>query len=473
MGSTRREFLRGIATGAACMLGAGERTHAREATRPNVLFILTDDQRFDSVHALGTRELHTPNMDGLVRRGFTFTRAHIMGGTVPAVCMPSRAMLMTGRNLFHLQRDGAEIPESDRTLPEVFREAGYETFATGKWHNGPAALNRGFTNGAALFFGGMHDHRAVPTHPLRPDGVYTKENATIAATHSSELFSDAAIDFLTRRDPSRPFFAYVSYTAPHDPRSAPDEFHRLYPPDRIPLPRNFLSEHPFDNGELRVRDELLAPFPRTPDVIRRHIADYFAMITHLDAQIGRVLAVLDDTGMADRTIVVFASDNGLAVGQHGLLGKQSLYEHSIRVPLVVAGPGIPTNKRNASLCYLHDVFPTLCDLTGLQTPETVESISLAGIIRGRQRRVRETVFGAYRRFQRMIQKDEWKLIQYNAGGAEHSQLFNLSRDPYETKDLSETTSHRRTAARLHELLIEQSRQLDDPCRLNEKGWGDG
>lgn len=455
------------------MLPANFNSYALNRSRPNVLFLLTDDQRFDAVHALGTRELRTPTMDRLLRSGFTFSRAHIMGGTVPAVCMPSRAMLLSGRSLFHLQRDGAEIPESDRTLPEVFRDSGYTTFATGKWHNGPASLNRGFTHGAALFFGGMHDHRSVPTHPLRTDLGYTKDRATVTDTFSSELFSNAAIEFLGNHDASKPFFAYVSYTSPHDPRTAPDEFRRLYPPDSIPLPENFMPEHPFDNGELRVRDELLAPFPRTPDAIRRHIADYYAMISHLDAQIGRVLTTLEEKGFADNTIVVFASDNGLAVGQHGLLGKQSLYEHSIRVPLIVTGPGIPANRRSTSLCYLHDVFPTLCDLAGLNIPGTVEALSLAGIIRGSRRKARNAVFGAYRNCQRMIRQNEWKLIRYNAGGEERSQLFNLARDPYETEDLSRVSGHRRTAARLLELLVEQSCQLDDPCRLDEKGWGVG
>ena len=156
----------------------------------------------------------------------------------------------------------------------------------------------------------------------------------------------------------------------------PKEYLDMYDPATISLPESYLPEHPFDNGELRVRDELLAGFPRGEDEVRRHIAAYYAMITHADAQMGRVLKVLEETGRAENTIIVFAGDNGLAVGKHGLMGKQSLYEHSIRVPLMMAGPGVPAGKRSEAFAYLIDIFPTLCELTGVPTPETVEGRSL-------------------------------------------------------------------------------------------------
>ena len=149
-------------------------------------------------------------------------------------------------------------------------------------------------------------------------------------------------DWAGRKD--RPFFAYVGFAGPHDPRVAAREWLELYERDRIPLPRNYEPFHPFDNGEMTNRDEKLAPWPRTEEVVREHLHDYYACISSIDANIGRILDKLDAIGERDRTIVVFSSDHGLAIGSHGLFGKQNLYEHSMKSPLVFAGPGIPEGR---------------------------------------------------------------------------------------------------------------------------------
>jgi arylsulfatase A-like enzyme len=438
--------------------------------RPNVLFLFTDDQRFD---ALGVHcpELKTPNMDRLVRGGVCFTHAHIMGSTRPAVCMPSRAMLMTGRSLFHITNDGGTIDPQHVTLPEAFRQAGYATFATGKWHNDKAAFARSFTHGGKIFFGGMSDHLKVPVYDFDPTGKYPNKNRYFAKKFSSELFSDAAIDFLRAHDADKPFFAYVSYTAPHDPRMAPQSYTDMYPPDRITLPVNFLPEHPFDNGELKIRDEMLAPFPRTQNVVREHIAAYYAMISHLDAQIGRVLAALKQTGRADNTIIVFAGDNGLAVGQHGLLGKQNMYEHSVRIPLVISGPGLPQGKTHNALCYLHDVAPTLCELADIPIPTSMESKSLLPIVKGERRKHRESVFYAYRTFQRGVRGGDWKLIAYNVQGKQAIQLFNLKNDPMEMNNLADDPEQARRATEMTVMLTTWMRRMDDPCDASQPDWG--
>ncbi len=453
----------------------GRSTHKR----PNILFFFADDQRFDTIRALGNRQVITPTMDALVEGGTAFTHAHIMGGSAGAVCMPSRAMLHTGRTLYHLQGEGQEIPRDHVLLGEALRGAGYTTFGAGKWHNGPSSYARSFTTGDEIFFGGMEDHWSVPACHFDPSGRYDFRQPFVRdpwlsnqvghrrcdhitpGKHSSELFADAAISFLERHNSDDPFFAYVAFMAPHDPRTMPAEYLRLYDPETVELPPNLLPEHPFDNGDLRVRDELLAEWPRDPKEIRRHLAEYYAMITHLDAQIGRVMDTLRRRGMAEDTIVVFAGDNGLALGQHGLMGKQNLYDHSVRVPLIFSGPGVPQGQRSAAHCYLNDIFPTLCELTGVDTPQTVESSSLVPAMRDPAQRVRDVLLCAYRGVQRSARDARYKLIEYAVDGHRTTQLFDLSADPWELTNLADDSGHAGHVARLRGELQRWRTELDD------------
>ncbi len=419
---------------------AGTRLDAAE--RPNFIVLFTDDQRFDTIRALGNREVSTPNMDRLAREGVAFTQAAIMGGTQGAVCVPSRAMLLTGQTLFRAARNTASTP-GDKTppgafhlFPELLRENGYTTFATGKWHNGPRLFSRCFTHGDNLFFGGMGNQYEMPVQDFDPKAGYGKERARPSGKHASEVFAGSAVEFLRSQKADKPFLLYCPFTSPHDPRTAPKRFADLYSPEKVKLPENFLPEHPFDNGELKVRDEMLAPFPRTPEAIRRHIADYYAMVSEVDAQIGRVLDALDRSSFAPNTYVVFAGDNGLAVGQHGLMGKQNVYDHSVRVPLIIRGPGLPANKRSDAFVYLFDLFPTICELAGLKTPETVEGQSLVPVLKDGRRGLRDSMFFAYRDFQRAVRTNEWKMIRYRVNGKQTTQLFHIGRDPWEKNDLS-------------------------------------
>ena len=426
--------------------------------RPNVLFFFTDDQRFDTLGALNNPNVITPNLDALVTRGTAFTNGYIMGGSSGAVCMPSRAMLHTGRTLYHLQGQGQEIPDEHALLGEALQSAGYHTFGTGKWHNGPKAYARSFGDGAEIFFGGMGDHWNVPACDYDPTGQYRQSihqttdfhtqavrqwtaDHIRAGKHSSELFAEAAVDFLARRGIADggerdPFFAYVSFMAPHDPRTMPPEYLGMYDPADVDLPASFMPGHPFDNGELVIRDEVLAPFPRTEEEVRRHIAAYYAMITHADAQIGRVLAALEACGETDNTIVVFAGDNGLAVGRHGLMGKQSCYEHSVHVPLVFAGPGVPHGETRDAFACLIDIFPTLCDLTGSEIPDSVEGKSLVPTMGDPEESVRDHLLFAYRNLHRAVRGERYKLIEYVVKGNRTTQLFDLLEDPDELMDLS-------------------------------------
>lgn len=447
---------------------------------PNVLLLLTDDQRHDTIAALGNREVESPAMDGLVARGTTFTNAYIPGGTCPAVCMPSRAMLHTGRSLFHLEDSGEQISGDHRMLGETLAAAGYDCYGIGKWHNGPAAFNRSFAGGAEIFFGGMDDHWNVPACTYDPSGAYARRTPIVRSPftsseveyrrcdhitpgrHSSDLFADAAVSYLNRQDGEQPFFLSVAFMAPHDPRTMPCEYREIYHDAEIDLPPNFLPEHPFDTGRLTVRDELLAPIPRTPENIRGHIADYYAMITHLDAAIGRILGALDAKGLRESTLVILAGDNGLALGQHGLMGKQSCYDHSVHVPLIISGPGVPQSERRAQPVYLFDLYPSLCELLDVPVPSTCDGRSVVPYLTEADARGRDEVFFAYENFQRALLGNNYKLIEYLVNGERTTQLFNLTDDPREAADLSKDAAHAATVARLRDRLAKVRVEWDDP-----------
>jgi arylsulfatase A-like enzyme len=398
----------------------------KPAARPNILFLFADDQRADAIAAYGNPHIKTPNMDRLAQAGFSFRGNYIFGGNSGAVCMPSRAMLMSGRTWFHV--DTVKLT-GVKLLPELLRENGYATFGTGKWHNGEPSWLRAFERGKSIFFGGMADHTRVPIKDLGADGRLTAKRT--GEKFSSELFADAAIDFLKSDHGDKPFFAYVAFTAPHDPRQPPEAFRAPYYRDLPPLPANFLPQLPFDNGMMRGgRDENLAPWPRTEAVIRDQIAEYYGLITHLDGQIGRILATLKQTGQDRNTIIIYAADNGLALGSHGLLGKQNVFEHSMRVPLIIVGPGIPQGKSTTAFTYLLDLFPTLCDVLALKRPAGLEGESLRPLWEGRKTSVRDSIFLPFLEIQRAVRDERWKLIAYPK--ISHLQLFDLKNDPYET-----------------------------------------
>ena len=432
---------------------------AQSTRRPNILFLFADDQRADTIAAHGNPHIKTPNIDGLVRAGYSFRRNYIFGGNNGAVCVPSRAMLMTGKTWFNID---APTLSGARLLPELLREKGYVTFATGKWHNGQPSWLRAFQHGKSMMFGGMSDHTKVPIRDLGPDGKLTDQRT--GEKFSSELFADAAIEFLARHDQQKPFFAYVAFTAPHDPRQPPPAYREMYYRRRLPLPVNFLPQLPFDNGMMSdLRDENLAAWPRTEAVIRDQLAEYYGIITHMDEQIGRILAALKRSGQAENTIIVYAADNGLALGSHGLLGKQSVYEHSMRVPLIFAGPGIPRGKSSRAFTYLLDVFPTLCELAGISPPEDLAGSSLRPIWQGKKSSIRDSLFLPFIQIQRAVRDERWKLIAYPRIG--YLELFDLRSDPHETTNLIERNEYDAYVQRLLKRMKEWQAQVGDTLEI--------
>lgn len=408
---------------------------ALAADRPNVVFLLADDLRADAIAALGNPVVKTPHLDGLVRSGFVFRNAYCMGSTVGAVCNPSRHMLLSGMSLYRY-----DPKKVDGTFADVMARAGYETWHLGKRGNTAREYHKAFHHSA-----------------------YLDDNKERTSGHHGRTAADRAIGFLKSGwDRKKPLFLCLAFEGPHDPRVAADEWTSLYDREAIPLPKNFKPLHPFDNGDLLVRDEALAPWPRTEAEVRRHLHDYYACVSSIDHNIGRVLAALKDLGERDNTVVVFSADHGLAVGSHGLFGKQSLYEHSMKAPLVFAGPGVPKGGSDA-LAYLFDIFPTVADLAGAKVPGGLDGRSLVPVMRGEKGGVREPVFLAYKDVQRAVRRGDWKLIRYPQ--VDVTQLFDLKADPDELKSLAADPSHADRVREMLTLLGNEQRRYGDKAPL--------
>lgn len=410
------------------------------AASPNVLFILVDDLRPDCLGALGHPVVKTPNLDRLVESGFHFRNAYCLGSNVPAVCTPSRNMILSGQAYFRGWKNNL-APGEGPNFADTMKRAGYITYRHGKKANVARLLNARF------------DHN----HVLADD---QKERST---GYPGKTITDETIQFLKTRPQDKPFFAFLEYEAPHDPRIAAPEFRKLYQEDRIPLPKNYRPLHPFDNGEMTIRDEALAAWPRTEAEIRGHLHDYYAVITGLDEQIGRLLKSLQELKLDENTLVIFAADSGLAVGSHGLMGKQNLYDHTMRAPLVFSGAGIPKGESPA-LVYLLDIFPTVCDMVGAKTPDDLDGASFAGVIRGKQQKTRESLFTAYREVQRAVRDERWKLIRYPQ--VDQTQLFDLAQDPDELKNLASDPAQAERIRKLTSMLEGWQKQLGDKTPLS-------
>ena len=463
---------------AALIISNSAVAQQKKSRAKNILIIYSDDHSYRALGAAGNTDVLTPNLDKLAKSGLMFTQAHVMGGHQGAVCIPSRAMLLTGRYVNRLPGDGSTIPDSIVSLPEVLRTQGYNTYHTGKWHSDKASHSRMFSTGGDIFFGGMHfpkfggqEHPTVYLYDST--GVYDEKRKRTSDTYSTTLYADHAIQFLSSTTAkTTPFFCYVAFTSPHDPRTPPDKFSRMYDPAKIPLPANFLIKHPFDNGDLNVRDEQLLPVPRDPDAIKKDIALYYGMVSEMDAQVGRILETLEKSGLKENTLIVFAGDNGLAVGQHGLLGKQNLYEHSIRVPMILSGPGVPMNKKTDGFTYLSDITPTIIDYLQLPRPSSVEGISLLPVIQDPSKKVRSSIYNVYGHWSRSIKsEDGFKLIVYNVDGIATTQLFNLKIDPWEIKDLSKDQAYSEKIMQMRNLLKQQMAAAFDNLNIDLPNWG--
>jgi arylsulfatase A-like enzyme len=449
----------------------------KNLNKPNILFIFADDQCYSTVNALGNHEITTPNLDKLVNAGTTFTHTYNMGAWHGAVCVASRAMLNTGRfvwRAYGYENHQQDLVDRGEMWGQLMQKAGYETYMTGKWHVK--------TNADALFNHVVHVRPGMPgtvpeayNRPLSADDFsWTPWNKDFGGywkggKHWSEILGDDAIAFLdSAKNSENPFFMYLAFNAPHDPRQSPKEYVDMYPLENISVPESFAPEYPFKDSigcGPSLRDEALAPFPRTEYAVKVHRQEYYAIISHMDKQIGRILDALDKSGKADNTYIFFTADHGLAVGNHGLIGKQNMYDHSIRVPLFVIGPDVPKNKKIDVDIYLQDIMASTLDLAGMEKPEYIEFNSLIPFVRGeKSESFYPAIYGCYQTdLQRMIRADGFKLIVYPR--IKTMRLYDLSNDPLELNDLADNKDYNEIKIKLYNQLLQLQKEMDDPLDL--------
>jgi len=456
-------------------LGNGSAVVAAEPApkRPNFLVIVSDDQRPDTINALGNTQIRTPVLDRLVHEGLTFTRATC---AFP-LCVPSRAEILTGATSFRngVPFDGGKLKPGMAFWAGAFRNAGYRTGYAGKWMNDGSPKTRGYQATGGLFSsGGAGPSGRKPMYGRKnqlitgyrgwtfkdDNGKAELEKGTGLTGLTSKHIADGAIALLNCGNGDSPFFLHVNFTAPHDPLVIPPGYENSYQPGKMKLPANFAPRHPFDHGNINGRDEKLLPLPRTAQDIRGELAAYYAVIEDMDAQIGRIFAVLKANQDYQNTIIIFTSDHGLALGSHGLMGKQNMYEHTIGVPFIIAGPGVPRGRRTAAQIYLRDMFPSTCELAGIPIPATVEARSFAPVVRGAATEIRPAVYGYFYNYQRMIRTPGWKLIRYPH--LNRVQLFDLKNDPHERVDLSREPGQQQRVQQLTSSMNKWFAQHGDP-----------
>ena len=412
--------------------------------RPNILFILTDDQGWWDVGMRGNKDIDTPVLDRLASEGIDFTRFY-----AAPVCAPTRAGLMTGRycfrtGLYNTRFGGDTLGIDEITIAQQLKRAGYRTGCFGKWHLGKYAPYQPHNRGFDEFLGHYHGHIDEYDYP---DQIVHNGKPVEARRYVTDLFTDAAIEFIeTRRD--QPFFCYVPYNAPHSP---------------------FVVGTSHD-GQAR-GDALINKYLKRGLALRE--ARIYAMIDIIDQNVGRLLETLERLEIAENTVVLFMTDNG-GVSKHfkgGLKGnKASVYEGGVRVPLFVRWPGrIPAGGKVAAQCSHVDLFPTFCDLAEADVPDNrkIDGKSLLPyLIEGHSGEHHEYVYHAWDRYfpnpdrRWAISDQRWKLMcQVGTGQTatrKNWRLYDLANDPGETTNV--LSQHPEIVARLRTEFV---RWFDD------------
>lgn len=438
--------------------------------QPNIVFIFADDMSYEAIGAVGLLDIDTPHIDTLVESGASFTHAYNMGAWGGAVCVASRSMLNNGRFLWNARADVKEAVKESRMWSQRMQDAGYQTYFTGKWHVPNTDPNNLFDVAKNVRPGMPGQTPAGYNRPKSPEDYaagwkpWERKYGGFweGGRHWSEVLADDSSEFLkTAAEEDKPFFMYLAFNAPHDPRQSPKEYIDRYPLERIKLPENFLPQYPYADKicGLNLRDERLMPYPRTEYSVKVNRQEYFALISYMDDQIGRILEALRASGKTGNTYIVFTADHGLAVGHHGLSGKQNMYDHSVRVPFIVVGPGVEPGSRIETPIYLQDIMATSLDLAGASL-DGVDFKSLLPLLHGERDEHYEAIYGGYKNRQRMITRGDWKLISYLTADVER--LFNLKKDPNEMNDLADNPKYAGKLEEMRAALVKLSGELNDP-----------
>lgn len=402
------------------------RVSCAEPPRPNIVFIMADDMGYGDPGCYGQGKIQTPNMDRLAKDGMKFTQAYA-GGTV---CTPSRSCLMTGTHGGHTPaRDNIPhfhryLEKDDVTIAEVLQKAGYRCGAVGKWSLGTAAsASEATKRGFDMFFGYLdqdHAHWYYTDYLDDNSGKHSMPNNPTTHEHySHHLMADRALAFISESK-DRPFFLYGAFTLPHFGKQDED-------PTQLPVP----SDEPYSDKD----------WPQ-------EAKNYAAMITLLDKDIGRIVDLLDELGIREKTLILVTSDNGPWSGAVDLFDsngplrgqKRDMYEGGIRVPFIVNWPGtVPAGTTSNEVIAFWDMMPTLAELAGVKPPDRIDGISVADALRGRElTRRHDYLYWDYghcrRRYDQAVRMGKWKGIRLGQGGA--IQLYDLSIDVGETTDVA-------------------------------------
>jgi len=474
MRSTRRTFLSSLASAPALPAvsqgpGAGR--------RPNIILITGDHLRWNHVAANGNPAILTPHMDRLAREGVSFTLAH----TVGVACSPNRCSLFTGRypNAHGVVSNGVKMPESEVTLTHLLRDAGYYTGQMGKLHFWPHSGRNhreyhppyGFHQMRLSDEPGCYDDAYGQWLDAQGPEVRRKANVKMPGergnfdyytfegdertTHAHWVASET-VRFI-EENRQRPFFVHAGFYAPHPPLNPPASMLALYRDAQLPPRRWRADEFRYAPPNVAKALERLA---RTPeDTWTAYRTHFYAMVSNLDRNIGRILEAVERAGVASNTIVAVTSDHGDYLGDHNLTGKSALpYDGAMRVPLIFRGPGVPAGARSAELVEMVDVMPTLLDLTGLPVPKGNQGVPLTAAMRGTGR-VRDVTWMEGRE-NRIIRSRRAKYCFW--GGTGHEILFDLEKDPDEFRNLAADPAAKPLLDEMRVALLKRSQEVADP-----------
>lgn len=460
------------------LAGAASPKAEAETAPPNVLFIMTDQQRFDTIAALGNHDIYTPNLDRLVRRGVAFTQAY----SPCPVCVPARYSIRTGceppttrtfANARPTPANGQAATMAGRCgdyLAQAMRQLGYRTFGIGKFHTGPWNEDLGFDvhlHSEELIRHDEYGTWMTKEHPSfayvegfmgeRSEMYYMPQRSPLPAELTVESWAaDRATEQIGAKD-TRPYFGFVSFVGPHPPFAPPIPFNRLYDPDRMPSPIRGRLEVDHMDEQIPAMNHAVFADDISDSHARVLKARYYGFITYIDDCVGKILDAVEARGDAANTLICFFSDHGDHLGDHSAWQKESFFEQSCHIPFLVSWPArLPAGAQRDELICLTDLFALATAAGGkMQLREGSDVLGLlAGTAQPRQRVVGYHGVPGSSRFKIMVRQGPWKYIHMANGGRE--QLFQVVEDPHELKNLAD--ERRDMLRELRQVAIEACRQ---------------